>query len=428
MDLMNFSQEKAQQLDQQDPLAHYRNQFFLPEKEGKKLVYFIGNSLGLQPKKTRQYIEQELLKWEQLAGKAHFEGNPRWYDYRKSLKPALQMLLGASEKEVAPMNQLTVNLHLLLATFYRPTAQKYKIVMEAGAFPSDQYAIESQVRGYGYDPEEAIVELQPREGEHCLRNEDIIKVLNQHTDQVAVVLLGAVQYYTGQWFDMPAIAKAAHQIGAFIGYDLAHAIGNVPMQMHDWEVDFATWCAYKYLNGSPGGVSGIYIHEKYATDTQLHRWAGWWGYDEASRFEMKKGFKPMQSAEGWQLSNEPILAMAAQRASLDLFAEVGMDALRKKSILLTQALEKTVHAVAEKTQYPLTIITPTDIMQRGAQISIAVPTQGKAIHEAITQRGVVADWRNPDVIRVAPVPFYNTFEEVWLFGELLKESIQTLKS
>ena len=408
--------------DQADPLQPFRQEFYLPTAaNGETLIYFCGHSLGLQPHSVVRYVMQELEKWQTQGVEGHFQEPNPWVTYHKLLKSPLAHIAGAQEQEVVAMNNLTTNLHLMMVSFYRPTAERYKILLEAEAFPSDRYAVESQVRYHGYEPKEAIVALRPREGEVTLRTEAIVRAIQEQP--VALVLWPGVQYYTGQWFDMPAITVAAHQAGARVGFDLAHAVGNVPLQLHDWNVDFAVWCSYKYLNAGPGNNGGIFVHERYAHDTALPRFAGWWGHDERERFRMQPGFRPMPGADGWQLSNVNILSMAAQRASLEITQRAGMGELRRKSVLLTGFLEQCLHRM-DLLRGHVRVITPRQPEARGCQLSLVV-AEGKQVVDALTRAGVVADWREPDVIRVAPVPLYNTFEEVYRFCELLKQAVRT---
>jgi kynureninase len=408
----------AQQQDAEDPLKKYRQQFHIPRQNGKEVIYFCGNSLGLQPKSVKKHIDVELEKWQHLAVEGHFSGDNPWFTYHKQFKEPVGRLVGALPHEVIVMNNLTTNLHLMLVSFYRPSGKRIKIITEKGAFPSDQYALESQVRYHGYNPDEVIIEIGPREGECNLRTEDILHTIEQHSRELALVMMGGLNYYTGQVFDMQKITEAAHKAGAFAGFDLAHAAGNIRLHLHQWNVDFAVWCTYKYLNSGPGGVAGAFVHEKQASNTDLPRFAGWWGHQEEERFRMKKGFKPMYGADGWQLANGPILLMAAHKAALDLFDEAGMEAITHKSKKLTGYLEfllKNNPAVARAIQ----IITPENPNERGSQLSLLVKEGGKQLFEAITQAGVIADWREPDAIRVAPAPLYNTFEEVFRFNEIL---------
>lgn len=410
----------AQQMDAQDPLKDFRAQFHIPAQDDKPLIYFCGNSLGLQPKSTRAFIEQELLDWQNLGVEGHLHGKNPWFYYHHFLTESTARLVGAKPVEVVVMNSLTVNLNILMISFYRPTQKRYKVIMEYMAFPSDQYAVENQVKLHGFDPFDAIIELTPRAGETTLRTEDIIATIEANKDSVALVMLGGVNYYTGQLFDMQQITAAAKNCSEeiVVGYDLAHAAGNVRLQLHDWGVDFATWCSYKYLNSGPGGTSGVFIHEKHAEDNTLPRLSGWWGNEEKTRFKMQKGFFPQPGAAGWQMSNAQILPMAAHRASLAIFDAAGMDALIQKSKLLTGYL---VYLLENGPRKDFTIITPMDPVQRGCQLSIVMQENGKAVFDRLTQNGIIADWREPDVIRVAPVPLYNTFEDVWRFAEIFHE-------
>lgn len=414
----------AQQLDAQDPLRSYRDKFYIPVVEGKEAIYLCGNSLGLQPKTARQAVEREMLHWEKLAVEGHFVGRQPWLTYHKQFKESIGRLVGALPHETVVMNNLTANLHLMLASFYRPTTSRFKIVMEAGAFPSDQYAVESQVLLHGFDPAEVIVEVSPRPGAYTLHTEDIIQKIAENAAETALVLFGGINYYTGQVLDMDVITRAGHEAGACVGFDLAHAIGNIPMHLHDWGVDFAVWCSYKYLNSGPGSVAGVFVHDRHA-DAHLPRMAGWWGYDEATRFQMQKGFKAQHGADGWQLANGPILLMAAHKASLEIFDAAGMEALRRKSEKLTGFLEFVLQTDPVLRTH-IQIITPTDPRCRGSQLSLLVPKIGKQVFERISQEGVIADWREPDVIRLSPVPLYNRFEDVYRCGEILARNIASL--
>jgi kynureninase len=413
----------ARTLDKQDPLQSFRSKFFLPKVKGKTAIYFTGNSLGLQPKTTKKFIDDELNDWAALGVEGHFHAKRPWLHYHQFSKKSLARIVGAKPAEVVAMNQLTINLHLMLVSFYQPTPSKYKILTEAGAFSSDQYAFESQVKFHGLDPDKAIIELSPRKGEHTLRTEDIVNAIEENKNELALVIFGAVQYYTGQFFDVREITEAGHRAGAFVGFDLAHAIGNVPLQLHQHEVDFATWCGYKYLNSGPGGMSGIFVHEKHATNLKLPRFAGWWGHNPIERFKMKKGFQPMTGADGWQVSNFPIMTGAAQLASLEIFDKAGISRLRKKSILLTAYLEYLLTSIENFDQH-FTILTPSSKNERGCQLSLLMKKNGKKVFEKITAAGVIADWREPDVIRVAPVPLYNTFEDVFQFYQLFKNVVR----
>lgn len=411
---------KALANDGEDLLKNYRKKFHIPTtQDSKTLIYFCGNSLGLQPKNVHSYIVHELEKWEIQAIEGHFrEPNP-WLTYHKLLKKPLAHLAGAFEHEVVAMNNLTTNLHLMMVSFYRPTAERYKIMLEAGAFPSDQYAVESQVKFHGYDPEQAIVELKPDPDKETISTEAIVQAIEQHGSSLALVLMPGVQYYTGQFFDIRAITEAAHRTGARAGFDLAHTMGNVPLQLHDWDVDFAVWCSYKYLNAGPGNNGGIFVHERYAQDHTLPRFAGWWGHHEAERFQMKKGFQPMYGADGWQLSNVNILSMAAQRAALEIIIQAGIQPMREKSIKLTGFLEACIRQVDPEQQY-VKIITPSQPEQRGCQLSLYILEKGKVLFDQLTQNHIMVDWREPNVIRIAPVPLYNTFEEVIRFAKILQ--------
>lgn len=413
----------AQKADQEDPLRKWRSEFHFPQINGKDAYYFTGNSLGLQPKRTRSFIEEEMKKWETYGVEGHFVPKERpWMKFHEASKQALAKIVGAKPIEVVSMNNLSVNLHLLMVSFYRPTQERFKIICEAGAFPSDQYMFESQVKFHGLDPDDTLVELKPRKGENTLRTEDILAAIQEHKDQLALVLFGGLQYYTGQLFDMKTITEAGHRAGAFVGYDLAHAAGNVPLHLHDWDVDFATWCSYKYLNSGPGNVSGIFVHERFANDNNIPRFAGWWGHNEAERFKMKKGFQPMPGADGWQLSNVNVIGTAAHLASLQIFEEVGLEALRAKSLKLTGYLEFIIDELSGADDL-FEIITPRNPEERGAQLCIFFHRNGKLMFDYLVEQGVIGDWREPNVIRIAPTPIYNSFEDVYHFGRLLKEAI-----
>lgn len=413
----------AKKLDRIDPLKSFRNKFHLPSIGKNQTLYFTGNSLGLQPKATSEFLKQELTDWAKLGVEGHVLAKRPWLYYHKFSKKALANLVGAKPAEVVAMNQLTVNLHLMMTTFYRPTKTRYKIITEAGAFSSDQYAFESQLKLHGINPEDGLIELKPRVGEHTLRNEDILQAIQQHGQSIALVIFGAVQYYSGQFFNIKSITKAAHAVGAYAGFDLAHAIGNVPLTLHKDNVDFAVWCSYKYLNAGPGGIAGAFVHEKHATDFSLPRMAGWWGHDEKARFQMKKGFVPMPGVDGWQLSNVPILSSAALLASLEIFEEAGLKNLRKKSVLLTGYLEYLLLSIKDHEKH-FAILTNSNPEERGCQISILMKHDGRKIFNALMKAGVIGDWREPDVIRIAPVPLYNKFEEVYLFVELFKKFLK----
>lgn len=418
---MKFENSKtfARKLDQEDELASFGKKFLFPKHKGRSAVYFVGNSLGLQPVETKKFVNEELSDWSNLAVEGHFKGKRPWLYYHKFSKKVLANIVGAKPLEVVAMNQLTVNLHLMMVSFYRPTKSRYKIIMEAGAFSSDQYAVETQIKFHQLDPTVALIELKPRSGEHTLRTEDILQSIKDHGNELALVLFPGIQYYTGQFFDIKKITQAAHEVGAFVGFDLAHAAGNVPLKLHKDNVDFAVWCGYKYLNSGPGGIAGAFIHERHKDNASIPRFAGWWGHAEKERFQMKKGFKPMPGADGWQLSNVPILASAAQLASLKLFEEAGMSKLRKKSIQLTGYLSYLLREVDPGQQY-FTIITPQQPSSRGCQLSILMKKNGRKIFNALEKRGIHTDWREPDVIRVAPVPLYNSYQDVFRFAVELK--------
>jgi len=408
---------KSQELDRNDELSGFRERFHFPvDTDGKSLLYFTGNSLGLMPKKAREYVEQELDDWSRLAVEGHLHARNPWLPYHEFLTEPMARVVGAKPSETIVMNGLTVNLHLMMVSFYRPTAERYKIVIEKGAFPSDQYAVESQLEFHGYDPRQGLIELEPRDGESTLRTEDIVETIDREGDSVALIMLGGVNYYTGQAFDMLAITTAGHAKGCLVGFDCAHAAGNLELKLHDDDVDFAVWCSYKYLNGGPGGVAGAFVHERHSHAFDLPRFAGWWGNNKQTRFIMGPDFDCLPGAEGWQLSNPPILQMAALRASLEIFDEATMSALRAKSLKLTTYLEKCLSEIDG-----IQIITPTDPTQRGCQLSIRVGD--KVLHDRLSKRGVIVDWREPDVIRVAPVPLYNSFEDIHNFAVILKECL-----
>ncbi|MBC8173679.1 MAG: kynureninase [Chitinophagales bacterium] len=430
------SLDYARTLDANDPLKEYRNKFHIPQKEGKDLIYFCGNSLGLQPKSVRDYIEQELKDWETFGVEGHLHAKNPWLYYHHFLEEQTARLVGAKPIEVVVMNTLTVNLNLLLISFYRPTKTRYKIMMEYMAFPSDQYAVENQIKFHGFDPQDAIIELAPLTNgadgsEYTIRTEYILQKIEQHKDELALIMIGGVNYYTGQLFEMEKITAYAGKCSPeiMVGYDLAHAAGNAELHLHDWNIDFATWCSYKYLNSGPGGTSGVFIHEKHKNNTTLPRLSGWWGNEETTRFKMQKGFYPQPGAAGWQMSNAQILPMAAHRASLEIFDAVGMKKLNEKSFLLTGYLEYLLNSPPEGSKRSdFKIITPTDPNQRGCQLSIIMNPgspdsyrgvgDGKKAFDVLTANGIIADWREPDVVRVAPVPLYNSFEDVWQFAEI----------
>jgi len=424
MNTFEFSIDFAKKQDELDKLSSFRNQFHFPQHNGENTVYFTGNSLGLAPKTAMAALEQEVNDWAKYGVEGHFEAKNPWVSYHEMFAEPLSKLVGAKPMEVAAMNGLTSNLHLLMVSFYQPTKKRYKIICEGKAFPSDQYALQSQVKHHGLVPEDTIIQLFPRENEHNLRTEDVLKAIEENSDTLALIMIGGVNYYTGQYFDISTITKAGHKVGATVGWDLAHAAGNLPLQLHDWDVDFATWCSYKYMNSGPGSISGIFVHEKHCTNTKLNRFAGWWGHDKERRFLMEPEFKPMATAEAWQLSNAPVLAMAVHKASLDIFMDAGIENLRAKSIKLTAYLEFVINQVSESsTHTSFEIITPQNPEERGAQLSILIHGKGKELFDFLTKEGVIADWREPNVIRIAPVPMYNNFEDCYRFGEILKRGI-----
>lgn len=413
----------ARKLDLQDPLKSWRSKFHLPRVNRKTAIYLAGNSLGLQPKAVERIIEQELKDWAQLGVEGHLHGKRPWLYYHHQYKKLIAPLVGARENEVVTMSQLTVNLHLMLASFYKPSKERFRIITEAGAFSSDQYAVQSQLKLHDLSPEDAWIELRPRDGEYCLRTGDILDVIRKHGSSLALILLGGVQYYTGQRFDIRSITRAGHEAGALAAFDLAHAIGNVPLSLHDDDVDFAVWCGYKYLNGGPGSVAGLFVHERHNAADHHRRLTGWWGNDETVRFQMKKEFIPMRGADAWQVSNFPVLSGAPLLASLEIFKQAGMNRLRKKSVMLTGFLEFLLDRIDPGKEH-FQIITPTDTEERGCQLSILMKANGRKTFESITRAGVICDWREPDVIRVAPVPLYNTFREVYQFAEIFRQSIR----
>lgn len=414
--------EFAKQADQQDPLAQFRERFLIPQMNGKDTVYFTGNSLGLQPKTTRAYIQQELDDWAAYGVEGHFHAKNPWFSYHEIFPEKVSKIVGALPEEVVVMNQLTVNLHLLMVSFYRPTKQRFKIICEAKAFPSDQYAIETQLKFHGYSLQDALVEIAPREGEHTMRTEDILTAIETHKDSLALVLFGGVNYYSGQVLDMKTITEATHKASAIAGFDLAHAAGNIPLELHNWKVDFACWCSYKYMNSGPGGVAGAFVHQKHLGNKELPRFAGWWGHTKETRFLMQPGFDPIPTAEGWQLSNAPVLSMAAHKASIDIFDEAGMPALVKKGRAMSGYLQFIINEMnAAADQKVVEVITPANEAERGCQVSLLMLVRGKEIFKTLMERGVIADWREPNVIRIAPVPLYNRFEDVYLFGQIIKE-------
>jgi len=411
-------EEFAVAMDARDPLAHFRERFCLPKtRRGDDCIYLCGHSLGLQPKTASAYLEQEMRDWAQLGVEGHFHGKNPWMPYHRLLTQQTAALVGALPTEVVVMNSLTVNLHLMMASFYRPTKERYKILVERGAFPSDQYAVKSQIQFHGFDPGSSdpgssLLELTPRDGESCMRDEDVESLIEREGDSIALVLLGGVNYATGQAFDMAGVTEVGRRKGCVVGFDLAHAAGNMPLRLHDWGPDFAVWCSYKYLNGGPGCVAGCFVHERHARAWELPRFAGWWGHDEKTRFQMGPDFHPMAGAEGWQLSNPPILALAPLRASMEVFSEAGLDRLRDKSVSLTGYME---FLLGQHASPKFSIITPREPERRGAQLSIRVPGKGRELCDRLAAGGVIGDWREPDTFRVAAVPLYNSYQDVYRF-------------
>ena len=412
-DTANFALE----LDAKDELRSYRNEFHIPlQKNGEEHIYMCGNSLGLQPKRTKEFLKQELDDWATFGVEGHFHAKNPWLPYHEFLAESYAKIVGAKNSEVVAMNTLTVNLHLMMVSFYRPTQKRHKIIIEGDAFPSDIYAVESQIKHHGFLPESSLIKLRPRDGESAIRTEDISAIIEREGDEIALIMLGGVNYYTGQVFDFEKITKIAHNKGINVGFDLAHAAGNIKLELHKWGVDFAVWCSYKYLNSGPGSVAGAFVHEKHH-NTNLPRFAGWWGHNKEERFKMPDKFNPISSAEGWQLSNPPILSLAAIRDSLSIFDEVGIDKLVSKSKKLTDYLVFLLNSIETDR---IEIITPKE---RGCQLSIRVKNGDKKLFDSITVKGVIADWREPDVIRVAPIPLYNSFQDVFNFYSILKEEL-----
>ncbi len=423
---MNFQNnaDYARSLDAQDELSSWKEEFLFPQHDGKSVLYFTGNSLGLQPKGVKDALILECNDWQKYGVEGHMHATNPWYSYHERFTEGASKLVGALPTEVVVMNQLTVNLQLLLTSFYRPSGKRIKILFENKPFPSDIYAFESQARIHGLKPEDVLVELQPRQGELTLRTEDILHKIEELGDTLATVCIGAVNYFTGQFFDLKKITEAAHKVGATAGFDLAHTAGNLPLQLHDWQVDFACWCSYKYLNSGPGGVAGAFIHEKHIKNPELPRLAGWWGHNKSSRFQMLPGFDPIPTAESWQLSNAPIFSMAAHKVALDMFTKVGMEKLRKKSIMLTAYLEFILKEIQQNTAQQLIVITPSEPEERGAQLSVIVEGRDRSIIIELAAHGVVADWREPNVIRLAPVPLYNSFEDIFNFGKIFSSLLK----
>ncbi len=421
-----FDLNYAQKLDENDPIRSMRSKYIFPKmKSGRETVYLTGNSLGLQPANARKYIDEELEDWGTYGVEGHFDARRPWMPYHEFFSKSLGRLMGAKADEVVAMNGLTTNLHLMMVSFYRPNGKRNKILCEAKAFPSDQYALESQARFHGFDPDEVIIEVEPREGEHSLNEEDIYQAIEEYGDEIALIMFGGVNYYTGQRLPMEEIAKRGRAKGCVVGFDLAHAAGNVELNLHDWGVDFAAWCSYKYLNSGPGSISGVFVHERHHTNKDLVRFAGWWGHNKERRFLMEKGFDPIESAESWQLSNAPVFAMAPHRAALDLFDEIELKDLFAKRDQITAYLAFVIEEVGRRTGANFEIITPAEKDRRGSQISLLTLDHGKALFDKLTEEGVIADWREPNVIRMAPVPMYVSYADIYLFGEILLKSIES---
>ena len=410
----------AQQLDAEDPLRKYRDEFHFPKVNGSDVIYFTGNSLGLQPKRTQKYVDEVMTDWRNLAVEGHFYADKPWWDYHERLAAPLAKIVGANTKEVTVMNTLTVNLHLLMVSFYRPSESRFKIICEEKAFPSDQYMLQSQVKFHGLDPEETIIEIKKRGGEHFWRTDDVVAKIKEIGDELAVVLIGGVNYYNGQVFDMETITKAGKSVGANVGWDLAHAVGNVALRLHDWNADFAAWCSYKYMNSGPGNASGVFIHERHLGKEDIPRFEGWWGTKKETRFLMKPIFEPMQNADAWQLSNAPILSVAPYLASLKLFEEVGMKTLIEKRNTIVAYLEFILREIDKQVEGSFEIITPKE---RGCQLSVFLHGQGRSLFDFLMKNGVITDWREPNVIRLAPAPFYSSYEDMYRFGQILKRGI-----
>lgn len=418
---LNFAKEQ----DQQDELRRFRDDFHFPSFTEKPVIYFTGNSLGLQPKKVESYLQRELETWKRYGVEGHFMSDRPWFSYHENLTEIAAKIVGAKPSEVVVTHSLTTNLHLLMTSFYRPQGKRVKILCEGKAFPSDQYALESQLKLHGLNTSDHLIELFPREGEHTVRHEDVLEAIDRNHEELALIMMGGVHYYSGQKFNMKEITAHAKKYDLTVGFDLAHAAGNVELNLHDWGVDFAAWCSYKYLNSSPGGVSGLYVHEAHHNNKELHRLAGWWGHNKETRFLMEPGFDPIPSAEAWQLSNAPVLTMAAHLASLEIFDEAGMEKIGKKRDRLTAYLAYVIQDIskkhAEKCRFE--IITPLEPSERGAQLSILAHGKGKAMFDLLSKEGVIADWREPNVIRIAPAPLYNSYEDVYRFGQALEKSI-----
>ncbi len=412
----------AKELDIKDPLIKFRDKFYFPQLNGKNVIYFTGNSLGLQPKNSQEFVDEVMEDWKNLAVEGHFHAKKPWWDYHERLAKPLAKIVGAKPEEVSVMNTLTVNLHLLMVSFYKPTKKRFKILCEEKAFPSDQYMLQSQVRFHGFSPKDTIVEVSMRKGEHQWHTEDIVEKINEIDDELALVLLGGVNYYNGQVFDMKTITSAGKSVGANVGWDLAHAAGNIELKLHEWDCDFAAWCSYKYMNSGPGNASGVFIHERHLDQDKIPRFEGWWGGKKETRFLMKQEFEPIATADAWQLSNPPILALAPYLASLDLFEEAGMNSLIEKRKKIVSYLEFILHEIDSEVDSSFEIITP---VERGCQLSVLLHGEGKSIFNYLMEKGVITDWREPNVIRLAPAPFYCSFEDMYNFGQILKTGLLT---
>ncbi|MGB3591673.1 MAG: kynureninase [Nonlabens sp.] len=417
----NYTREEAISLDSEDELLRFRESFHIPKmSDGKESIYMCGNSLGLQPKQTKEYINQELSDWANLGVEGHFHAMNPWMPYHEGLSHHMASIVGAKPHEVVIMNTLTTNLHLMMVSFYKPVGKRRKILIEGDAFPSDRYAVSSQISFHDGNPQEDLITWKPRKGEHTPRMEDLEQLLDEHGQEIALIMIGAVNYYTGQFFDLKKITQLGHDKGCHVGFDCAHGAGNVTLDLHDSGADFAVWCTYKYLNSGPGSLGGCFVHERHANNNALPRFTGWWGHNQETRFKMRDAFDPMYGADGWQLSNPPILSMAAVKSSLELFAQAGFERLRSKSIQLTNYLESLLLNMDGNR---ISIITPKNPTDRGCQLSLAVKNADKSLFDKITARGVIADWREPDVIRIAPAPLYNNHEDCWRFVEALKEAM-----
>jgi kynureninase len=419
---MNFQNtlSYARELDSKDPLRKYRKEFYFPKVKGSEVIYFTGNSLGLQPKRTQAFVDEIMKDWKELAVEGHFHADKPWWDYHERLAAPLAKVVGARPAEITVMNTLTVNLHLLMVSFYRPTRKRYKILCEEKAFPSDQYMFRSQVKYHNLDAEDTIIEIKKREGEHFWRTEDVVAKINEIGEELALVLIGGVNYYNGQVFDMKTITRAGKSVGAYVGWDLAHAVGNIELELHDWKVDFAAWCSYKYMNSGPGNASGIYVNEQYLNRSDIPRFEGWWGTKKETRFLMQPEFDPMETADAWQISNAPVLALAPYLASLELFEEVGMPALIEKRNTIVAYLEFIVREIDKEVASTFEIITPKE---RGTQLSVFLHGERKPLFDYLMEQGVITDWREPNVIRLAPAPFYCSYEDMYRFGQILKSGI-----